>query len=478
MSISDTYDTNDAVGLAELVRAGEVTAEELLEEAIRRADARNPAINAIVHRFDDLARDQATRSGAEGPLAGVPFLLKDLGATYAGTPLTNGSRAWRGYECTGTEYLVERYLRAGLSIFGRTNSPELGLSSTTENLAHGPARNPWNTAHSTGGSSGGAGAAVAAGIVPIAHASDGGGSIRIPASCNGLVGMKPTRARTPSGPPEGEGWAGLSIHHVVSRTVRDNAAVLDATHGVAPGGPYDAPAPGGSFLAATTRPPSSLRIGISACPQPGTDVHPDVAAAVNATGLQLTELGHNVADQSLDHLDWTRFRDAFGTITNVGLISDIETRVAETGIAASTDIFEPLTMLMYERAAGMTAAQYLAATQAVHELGRATAAVWQDIDVLVCPTMPQPPAEIGMLAGPIEDVLEWAPRLMAATSFTSVFNATGQPAMSLPLATSAAGLPLGIQLVGRFGDEETLFSLAGQLEQAMPWADRSAPTVA
>ena len=463
----------DAVGLAQLVHTGEVTPGELLDCAIERAEAVNPALNAIVHRFDDLARSQIDAGrGMDGPLAGVPFLLKDLGADYAGAPLTNGSRSWAGNISDATAYLVERYLDAGLVPFGRTNSPEFGLASTTENVIHGPARNPWNRERSTGGSSGGAGAAVAAGIVPVAHASDGGGSIRIPAAANGLVGLKPTRARTPSGPPAGEGWAGLSIHHVVSRTVRSNAAVLDASHGVAPGGPYDAPAPTGTFAEAVVRTPGTLRIGWAPHLRPAIDNAPDVTEALEQTVAQLEELGHEVTECSFEHLDWDAFSTAFGIITTAGVHRDIRLRAAATGVEPSPDILEPMALLSYERGPSISADDYLGAIETVHATGRATATLWHDIDVLVTPTLPSTAPPLGTLVGPIETVAEWGPRLMALTAFTGIFNATGQPAISLPLAESSAGLPIGMQFVGSFGDDATLFSLAGQLEEAMPWSNR------
>ncbi|NNE74470.1 MAG: amidase [Acidimicrobiales bacterium] len=475
MSIADAYDSNDGVGLAQLVASGQLKPSELLDEAIARSDVRNAEFNAIVDRFDDKARAQIDAGrGSRGPLWGVPFVLKDLYADYEGTRLTNGSRSWADHVSTGTSYAVDRFLDAGLITFARTNSPEFGLSTTTENVLHGPARNPWNTNHTTGGSSGGSGAAVAAGIVPIAHATDGGGSIRIPASCNGLVGLKPTRARTPSGPPVGEGWAGMSIGHVVCHTVRDSAAVLDATHGVAPGGPYAAPEPSGRFTDAVGREPGPLRIGWTTVGRPDVTVDAEVAAGVAATAAALEGLGHDVFEQSLASVDWSAFGHAFGIITSTGVGADIAARAAATGVEPSTDILEPMSLLQTERSAAITGIEYLQAVQTIHRLGRDNAALWESFDVLVCPTLPNPPAELGTLTGPLETVAEWGPRLIDSTAFTGLFNATGQPAISLPLAMSDSGLPIGIQLVGRFGDEETLLTVAAQLEQAMPWADRRA----
>ena len=474
MSISEIYDDNDAVGLAALVKAGEVTPHELLDEALRRIDDRNPAINAVVHRFDDIARQQIDDGiGQSGPLWGVPYLLKDLYSDLAGTPLTNGSRSWAGHVSTQTSYATQRYLDAGLIICGKTNSPEFGLATTTENLLHGPARNPWNTDHTTGGSSGGAGAAVAAGIVPVAHATDGGGSIRIPASCNGLVGLKPTRGRTPTGPPTGEGWAGMSIGHVVSNTVRDSAAVLDATHGVAPGGPYDAPAPKlGTFAAAARRDPGTLRIGWALAGRPRIDIDDDVTESIHAAAAALVDLGHQVEETSLAGLDWDGLADAFGTVVSTGVTQGVRARAAETGAEPSQDILEAMTLLQLDRAKDITSIDYLNAVDTLHALGRQTAALWDSIDVLVVPTVPHAPAELGTLSGPMETAHIWGPKLMATTAFTALFNATGQPGMSLPLHWSEDGLPVGVQIVGRFGDEETLLALAGQLEIAMPWADR------
>jgi len=465
------YESYDALGLAELLRKGETSAEELLDDALSRVESRNPQLNAVNFVWADHAR-AAIRAGLpEGPFRGVPFLLKDLHAQVAGMRLTFGSRLFANFVSESDSEITLRYRRAGLVIFGRTTSPEFGLTATTESTLWGATRNPWNLERTSGGSSGGASAAVAAGILPAAHASDGGGSIRIPASCCGLFGMKPTRARVPSGPHQGEGWGGMSTAHAVTRSVRDSAALLDAACGPDPGDPYHAPAPERPYLEEVTRAPGVLRIGVQTETYNGAPTHPECRDAALSAAKLCESLGHRV-----EPLRIAVDAAALGRATQVLIAANVQATADDTAAALGrelgTDLVETITFFMVQAGRAATAADYARAVRTIHAAGRAVERQLQDYDVVLSPTMAAPPVAIGELALSNAPSAEYISRLQAATGFTQLANVTGQPAMSVPLAWSSAGLPLGVQFAAKFGDEATLFRLAGQLEQARPWRDR------
>ncbi|MEO6123994.1 MAG: amidase [Ilumatobacteraceae bacterium] len=471
MSIAEVYDECDAVGLAQLVRRNQVTPSELLDEALRRVDERDGPINSIVVDLEHRARAAIAAGLPDGPFTGVPFALKDLNTNIEGEISTEGSRFFAGRRADVTSEIVHRFDRAGFVTFAKTNSPEFGLSPTTEPIVHGPTRNPWNRDRSAGGSSGGAGAAVAAGILPVAHATDGGGSIRIPASANGLFGLKPTRGRTPIGPPLGEGWNGLSIGHVVSRSVRDSAVVLDAIAGSSVGEPYSAPAQLGAYGPWVDRPPDRLRIAVSTTSRPGISVDRVCVEAVEQTAALLEGLGHDV-ELADPPVDWDLMAQVQGTIIGAHVAFMIGQRAMELGREPGTDDLEPLALAQYRRAGDQLAIDYVKADQAQQLLSRRLGTFFETIDVLVTPTLGGAPVPIGSLGGTIEELAALAPALSKVASFLGVYNVTGQPAMSMPLHHSTDGLPIGVQFVGRFGAEHTLFSLAGQIERAAPWWNR------
>ncbi|HTO52957.1 MAG TPA: amidase [Myxococcota bacterium] len=470
------YEKYDALGLAELVRKGEVSPKELLDAALARVSARDPALHAVVMRFEERARRELAAGLPAGPFRGVPFLLKDLHAHLAGERLTFGSRLFANFVSDRDSELVNRYRRAGLVIFGRTASPELGLTATTESALFGATRNPWNLERSSGGSSGGASAAVAAGMLPAAHASDGGGSIRIPAACCGLFGLKPTRARIPMGPHAGEGWGGMSTAHALTRSVRDSAALLDATHGADLGAPYYAPAPERPYLEEVSRAPGALRIALQTETFNGATVEPECADAARDAARLCEKLGHKVEEAVLAF-----DRESFGRASQVLMGSNIQAVVddaaAAQGRELGPDLLENVTLAVVAVARHATAADYARSVRAIHALTRAVETFFTRYDVLLTPTMAAPTARIGELALSNAMTPAYAQRLAQCIGFTSLFNASGNPAMSVPLGTARDGMPLGVQFAARFGDEATLFRLAGQLEAAQPWAARR-PAVA
>lgn len=471
------YEAHDAIALAELVSRGEISPDELLDAAVARCDERNPTLNAVVVNLEKEARAAIAAGLPAGPLRGVPYLLKDLYMLLEGAPITNGSRLYAGSVPDHDSELVRRYKQAGLVIFGRTASPEFGLTATTESVLHGDTRNPWLLEHTPGGSSGGASAAVAAGILPVAHATDGGGSIRIPASCCGLFGLKPTRGRTPFGPDQGEGWSGMSCGHVVSRSVRDSALLLDATHGPEPGMPYRAPEPPRPYLEEVGIDPGRLRIGVVRTPWNGAPLDPDCVAAIDAAVALLEGLGHEVEDNDFD-VDYATLGQATGVLMAANLRANVEDRLAELGRELRDDDLESTTRLIYESVVKRSAEDYARAVRRIHRSTRDVDAQFERFDILLSTTMTAPPLPLGRLSLSRGDLDAYGEDIATAVGFTQLFNASGHPAASVPLHWNAAGLPIGIQLAGRFGDEGTLFRLAGQLEQAAPWFDRRPPTVA
>jgi amidase/6-aminohexanoate-cyclic-dimer hydrolase len=461
----------DGLRLAELVRRKEMSAHEVLDAVLARADAANPALNAIVTRLDGQARAAIAAGLPEGPFTGVPYLLKDLGALYTGAPTSFGSALFDGNVADHDSEITARLRRAGLVIFGKTNTPEMGLSPSTEPRRFGVTRNPWNPAFSAGGSSGGAAAAVAAGILPMAHATDGGGSIRIPASCCGLFGMKPTRARNPMGPDAGEGWGGASVAHAVTWSVRDSAALLDATAGPDIGDPYWAPPPAGPFLAEVGRDPGRLRIALTTASFNGAPVNEECAQAARAAAKLCASLGH-VVEEARPTIDARALGLAVRIIIAANVRAALEARAGALGRPlAETDV-ERQTWGRVAEGASFSAWEYARSINVVHRTGRQVARFFAQWDVLLSPTMCQPPYPLGVLNMSSTDDTAYVDAVLASVGFTSLFNSAGNPAMSVPLATSTQGLPIGVQFAGRFGDEATLFRLAAQLESAQPWAGR------
>jgi amidase len=466
----DAYESYDALGLAQLVQSGELKPRELLEAAIERAERRNPAVNAIVIPMYDEAR-RVAEDPPDGPFRGVPFLLKDLYALYPGYPTAFGSRLFADHVPDHENELTARYRRAGLVIFGKSASSEFGLTTSTETVLFGQTRNPWDLGVMAGGSSGGAAAAVAAGILPAAHASDGGGSIRVPASCCGLVGLKPTRGRIPSGPDAGEGWSGMSTANAVSRSVRDSAALLDVVNGEDVGAPYASPPRARPFLAEVGAPPGKLRIALQTATWNGSPTHPDCAAAVQDAAELCRKLGHEVVEAPLT-VDQQALSRAGQVIVTTSLRTMVQARLATLGRELRDDDLEPVTKLYFQSAAGLDAVEYLKAVQTIHAVGRVVSRFLAQWDLLLSPTMATPPLPLGTLALTNTDLGSYLGSLQQSIGYTQVFNASGHPAISLPLCWNAQGLPIGVQFAARFGDEATLVRLAAQLEQARPWFDR------
>ncbi len=491
------YANYDGLGLAALVRERQISAAELLEEAIARAEQVNPHINAVVAPMYEQAR-HAVAEVPSGPFAGVPFLLKDLQAACAGAPMACGSAALRGYVPKRDSELVRRHRAAGLVIFGKTNTPELGLQPVCEPKIFGPSHTPWKLGHTSGGSSGGAAAAVAAGIVPMAHGADGGGSLRIPASCCGLFGFKPTRGRTPVGPAASELWWGWAVEHALTRSVRDSAALLDATAGALPGDAFHAPVPAGSYLEEIRHPPRKLRVLFTRQPFMAADVHPDCVRAAEGTAARLQALGHEVEEGALE-TDGRQFGRDFFTGVCVEIAAELNSVARGLGRKLRAGDVETSTFLCGMLGRQVSALAWAQARLRLHSLCRRVARTFETYDVMLCPTLAQPPLRLGALApaglerrlhqliarfglgflmrlpGVIDKTVSQA---FSFTPFTALANVTGQPSMSVPLDWNADGLPLGSMLTGRFGDEATLFRLAAQLEVAHPWAQRRPPVFA
>ncbi|WP_375197625.1 amidase [Sphingobium sp.] len=469
---TDPLDSHDAMGLAELVQRKQVSASELLEAAIARAEALNPRFNFLAQKHYDFGRAAIANGLPQGPFSGVPWLLKDLNTYVAGLPTENGSRFFRGYRPAVTSELVKRIEKAGFVIFGKTTVPELGLTGTTENKLNGDTRNPWNPAHITGGSSGGAAAAVAAGVLPAAHATDGGGSIRIPASCCGLFGLKPSRGRVPMGPPRTEGWGGLSVHHAVTRSVRDSAAILDATQGPEPGSRYAAPTPAESFLAQIGKAPGRLRVALMLSPAAGSPVDPECTEAARAAARLCESLGHHVEEAS-PKLDMAALGAASFVLIGSNVAADMLDRARATGQAIGPDVLEPITLGFVAYGQKATGMDFARANNALQAGALAMAQFMAHYDVILSPTLAAPPLELGRInLTPDTDFGHWGERAATFSPFTQIANMTGQPAMSVPLGMAKNGLPIGVMFMGRYGDEATLLRLAAQLESAAPWKNR------
>ncbi len=464
------YSDHDALGLAELIRKGETTAVELVEAAIERIERHNPALNAVVHKAYDEARAVAGGPAPEGPFSGVPFLIKDLGAQVKGWPRTSGSNYAQVAADDGDSELIRRYRASGVVLLGKTNTPEFGIPGVTNSERLGPSGNPWNPAHISGGSSGGAAAAVASGMVPMAHASDGLGSIRIPAANCGLVGMKVTRDRTPICEVS-DGALGFSVHHVVSRSVRDSAAMLDATGYAQIGDPFQAPAKSGPYLDEVSKSPGKLRIAWSGETPSGRPIDDEMSAKLLETVELLKALGHEVFERGLG-IDYRGLYRAQGLVSASNFSANIKRWVEMLGREPADGELGPLARRAYEAGQRVTGQQALWGWQQLRLVNRQILTVFEGFDVYLTPTMSRPSPRLDWL-NPLTVTLKDFDRRQADTyATTPPFNFTGQPSVSLPLWQSRSGLPIGMMFTGRFADEATLYRLAGQLETEQPWKNR------
>lgn len=487
----DEYIALDGLELADLVRRKEVKPVELVDLAFERIDALNPQLNAVVERREARARAEALNA-PKGPFWGVPFLVKDMDGVLGDEPNTSSSKSLVDWRPQTDSELFARFKQAGAVIVGKTNAPEFGIKAVTESQLRGPCRNPWDLDHVPGGSSGGSAAAVAARIVPVAHAGDGGGSIRIPASSCGIFGLKPTRGRQPLGPYTGEGWSGLVQPGVVSVSVRDSAAMLDATHGADLGAPYAEPPAPKSYLFATLRKPKALRIGYSTQAFLADENHPDCVRAVDDAAELLEELGHELVEVPLE-LDRAKLAMSYMVIVAAGVGAAVEATQVQTGRPVNASDYEPETWFLKQAGDAFSARDLHEARATCDQLGRDLAQIYVDHDIAVhlSSTTAAPPVRVGELSmSPIEAaalaalrragngfvirkaILGLAESSLAKTPNTQIFNMSGQPAMSVPLYWNDQGLPIGTQFAGKFGDEKTLFQLAAQLEAARPWAQK------
>ena len=492
------YDRYDGLGLAELVRRKEISPAEVCEEAISRIEKVNPRLNAVVTPMFDIGRKSAAEVDPDAPFAGVPFLLKDLLETYGGVPETRGSKAYRNFIPDQDSELVKRFKRSGLVALGKTNTPEFGLLGVTEPELHGPTRNPWNPNHTPGGSSGGSAAAVACGMVPLASANDGGGSIRIPASCCGLFGLKVSRGRTPTGPANGRIWQGAAVEHVVSRSVRDSAGILDATHGPDIGAPYTIAPPSRPYLKEIEQEPGRLRIAYHTQSPIGTSVHADCKKAVEHTAALLAKLGHEV-EEAAPVLDGQELAKSYFALYFGEVAADVDELKGHLGREANPSDVEPLTWMLGLLGRTYSAGYFVSMLRKWDQAARVMGQFHEKYDLLLTPTVAYPPVRIGQLQPkPAEKLLmkvvnglslggvlkasgmvdKLAVESLAKTPFTQLANFTGQPAMSVPLYWTPEGLPCGSHFMARFGDEATLFRLAAQLEKAQPWFDKRPPVFA
>lgn len=465
------YDKYDALGLAELVAKKQITPAELLNAVRQRVESLNPKLNAFCHLFFDKAEEQIKNELGSGPFRGVPFALKDLGQYLKGTITSAGSRVWKDQAASYDSTLVTRYKQAGLVIFSKTASPELGLTMTTESVLYGQTHNPWNPERTSGGSSGGSSSAVAARILPMAHASDGGGSIRIPASCCGLFGLKPTRGRVPMGPAQFEGWNGLSAHHAVTISVRDSAALLDVSSGAELGSPYFPPPQQRPFLKEAGADPGKLRIALIVDSPTGTPVDSECRTAATDAAKLCESLGHKV-DEARWPIDAPMMREAFLAIINVSVARTLDDAAKTLGRDMTDKDVEPVTWSMAQQGRNVSSIVYSRAIGTIHQIGLTMAKFQQTYDVILNPTLGKPPVPLGALSLSPKNMQSFTKEITEFGPFTAIYNVTGQPSMSVPLHWTPDGLPVGVMFSARFGDEATLFRLASQLEKAKPWAER------
>ncbi len=489
--------THDALALAALVKKGEVTPQELAEAAIRRIEKLNGQVNAVIHPMFDEGRKVAKSNLPEGPFRGVPFLLKDLLTAYAGAPFSKGCKALKSYIAPADTELMRRYRATGLVTLGKTNTPEFGLAGTTEPEAFGPSRNPWNTAHITGGSSGGTAAAVASGMVPWAAGGDGGGSIRIPASCCGIFGLKPSRGRVTTA-PSGAIWHGAVVEHVLTRSVRDSAAMLDAIQGAAPGAPYFAKSPARPYLSEVATEPGKLKIAFSYESPIGTPVHPESVEAVKKTARLLEDLGHYVEEAKPDY-DGLEMGKAFIVMFLTEATREVEELQNTLRRKVSPADVEALTWACNLLGKAHSAPELNRALSTWDKIARIMGNFHERYDLFLTPTMAGPPPKVGEMQLSARDrflmkivntfglgrllkasgiVEQLAEKNLTPLPFTQLANLTGQPAMSVPLHWSADGLPCGVQFMAAIGEEGLLFQMAGQLERAVPWFDKLPPLFA
>lgn len=458
----------DAVSLAAVIRSGERDARGVAEEAIRRIEALNPELNAVVSTRFDEALAEVDAGLPDGPLRGVPILIKNLGADVAGQPATGGSRLFADVIAEVDCAVVQRYKAAGMVVLGTTNVPELGKTTTTESLLYGPCRNPWGTRFSTGGSSGGSAAAVASGMVPVAHGTDGGGSIRIPASACGLVGLKPSRGRVPTWPHPAGLASPVGYHHALTTSVRDSAALLDVVSGHVPGDAYGAPTPSRPFIDEVGADPGQLRVGVIRTAPGPFPTDPVATAAVDRTAALLEDLGHEIRPIDLG-IDITESMTIGGRIMMAQLAATVDARLAELGRELAHDDLEPWTRMILESGRDLTAADLNLALQGAQRIGWQLAEMFGKggVDVVVLPTLPLPVPELGHLD--MTDPSSMWTRSSAYATCASLFNVSGQPAISIPAGTDAAGLPVGVQFAANYAREDLLLRLSAQVESAAPW---------
>ncbi|MEK6303781.1 MAG: amidase [Acidobacteriota bacterium] len=463
------YDQYDGLGLAALVAKRQVTPMELLNAVRRRLEAVNPKLNATAQVFFDKAEAQIKVGLPAGPFRGVPFVLKDLGQQLAGTITTYGSRVFKDNKPDFDSTLVTRYKQAGLVIFAKTTSPEFGLTTTTESVLFGNTHNPWNLERTSGGSSGGSSALVASRVVPMAHGSDGGGSIRIPASCCGLFGLKPTRGRVPIGPAQFEGWNGCSHHHALTISVRDSAALLDATGGAELGSPYFSPPPARPFLKEVGADPGKLRIALAVGTPAGTPLDPECRKAALDAAKLCESLGHKI-EEAQPPIEDAWMRGAFLTVLRVSLARTLDDAAKPLGRPVTDKDVEPVTWILAEAGRAVSSVAYSRAIATLHQVGLALAKFQQSYDVILSPTLAKPPVPLGVLSLSPANIAQYTKDVTEFGPYTALYNVTGQPSMSVPLHWSADGLPIGVMFSGRFGEDATLLRLASQLERAKPWA--------
>ena len=465
--LGDLYDRSDATDLAALVQRRAVSPKELLEEAIRRTERANAQLNCVTLKHYELA-EAAVAERLSGPLAGVPFLVKDLGIQLAGTPTTGGSRALFGVNAPYDSTMATRYKQAGLVIFGKTNVPEFGMAFTTEPMAYGPCRNPWNLRHTPGGSSGGSAAAVAAGIVPVAHGTDGGGSIRVPAAACGVFGFKPTRLLTPRGPGAALGPAAMTVGHVLSRTVRDSALLLDLTAGYEPGAPFAAPRNHDSFVTATRRDPGSLRIALNLT-EPDVALDPECRAAVIEAAHRLEALGHAV-EEAAPGVDFDAVNSAQMTLVMCQFSKGMHDLARLRGLSVESLGLEPLTLEFVRQGERYSAADYVRNCQATYAAGARVAALQEMYDIILQPVTATLPPRLNVINYQDDDThVSFVERFREYAAYTYLYNLTGQPSASVPMGVSKSGLPIGVMLTARNGDDDVLMGLCAQLERDVPW---------
>lgn len=461
----------DGIAQADLVRRREVQPIELVEAAINRIERVNPVVNSVITPMYEHAREMASKPSPDGPFAGVPFLLKDLIAEYAGARMTEGSNFLGEFTPNKDSELVRRLKRAGLIVIGKTNTPEFGIGVTTEPQRFGATHNPWDVSRTPGGSSGGSAAAVAARLVPMAHGNDTGGSLRIPASCCGTFALKPTRGRNSLGPHHGDLFGGLTSEHALTISVRDSAALLDATSGPAVGDPHRAPPPATPYMQEVGMDPGRLRIAFSLKAPLGTKVHPDCLEATTNTAHLCAELGHDVVE-ARPSLDWESLWRSYTMVLAAGLAWSVEEWGRRLNRRPASEHFEPFVWAFYEKGRSLKAAEYIQHTQKLHRLSRQIAGFFADQDLWLTPTLGSPPVPLRTFSFNNSDPFELRRRMATFSPFTYISNVTGQPSMSVPLFWNPEGLPVGVHFVGRFGAEATLFRLAAQLETARPWSSR------